>query len=155
MAIDLQIPRVWLVLTNFVVMIKWARAFFIVCLLLRHGVNSARLQTYLSASVMSALSLSFLELFNAMIGLTRSNTSQVLLFSGVRMGVWALVAPKIPPDSWQTLMTVACWSFGDTIRFGCFGMNTLFPGSRLAKDIRYTVAPVLFPIGALGKSMHV
>jgi Protein tyrosine phosphatase-like protein, PTPLA len=98
----------------------------------------------------------FLELFNAMLGSTRSNPRQVLLFCVVRAGVEYLVAPHLPSCSqWQHLMTVFLWSLGDTIRFGCFFLDSMVPGGNFAKSVRYTVGPVLFPLGALGEMLMV
>lgn len=155
MAIDLQPQRVWLVCTNFVVASKWASVFFTVYLLLRHNLESPPLQAHLTNATTAALSFSFLELFNAFVGLTRSQKLPVLVFNVVRSSVWMLVAPEIGVDAWQTLMTVTCWSFGDAIRFGCFGMDTLVPGCKIFKSVRYTVAPLIFPFGASGEVMMI
>jgi Protein tyrosine phosphatase-like protein, PTPLA len=66
-----------------------------------------------------------------------------------------LVAPLIPCSSWQHLITVFSWSLGDTIRFGTFALNTASPSWQFTKSIRFTVGPILFPIGALGEMMMV
>jgi Protein tyrosine phosphatase-like protein, PTPLA len=99
-----------------------------------------------------ALYVSFLELFNSLIGITQSKPQQVLLFSIIRYGVESIVSPYIGCSSWQHILTVACWSIGDTIRFGCFLFDTLLnETSRIPKYIRYTVGPFLFPLGTLGE----
>jgi hypothetical protein len=100
--------------------------------------------------------IGFLELFNAMLGATRSNPLQVLLFCTVRAGVEHLVASMLASCSeWQHLLTVFMWSLGDTIRFGCFLLDVLVPGARVAKTIRYTFGPLLFPLGALAEMLMV
>lgn len=146
----------WLVFSNFAVSLAWAR---VVSLLLIHEATLLHEEFSVCSNVLvpalhSALAVSFVEVFNAAVGLTRSNPSQVLTFNAVRIGVTFLVAPKLPCNCWQALMTIACWSFGDTIRFACFGVDQLV-GGRLAKSIRYTVAPLLFPFGALGEMLMV
>jgi len=113
-------------------------------------------ETKLGPDLRLALIVSFLEFFNAMSGITRSKPQQVLLFALVRASVEMLVAPLLPSCSdWQHLLTVFVWSLGDTIRFGCFLLDALVPGARLAKTIRYTVGPILFPIGATGEALMV
>jgi hypothetical protein len=100
--------------------------------------------------------IGFLELFNAMMGNTRSNPRQVLLFCIIRAGVEHLVAPMLASCSqWQHLLTVFMWSLGDTIRFGCFLLDVLVPGARFAKTVRYNTGPLLFPLGALGEMLMV
>ena len=101
-----------------------------------------------------ALAFSFIDLFNSILGLTRSKPSQVLLFASVRTGVELLVAPKLPCGAWQHLATVLCWSLGDFIRCGCFFIDGLMSspngsGFNIIKSVRYTVGPILFPIGTL------
>jgi hypothetical protein len=109
----------------------------------------------LTPALSLALYLSFLELFNALVGVTKSKPHQVLLFSIVRFGVEMLAAPLLPCGSWQHLLTVFCWSSGDTVRFFCFAWDNLVPGGRMAKAVRYTVGPLLFPFGALGEMLMV
>jgi hypothetical protein len=46
-------------------------------------------------------------------------------------------------------------SFGDLVRFGCFTVDTAVPGIRMVKSVRFTVAPILFPIGASGEMLMV
>ena len=109
----------------------------------------------LNNDVSLALAISFLELFNASIGLTRSKPHQVLLFSMVRFGVQILAAPLLPCTDWRHLLTIFCWSLGDSIRFFCFVLDIMVPQAHIAKAIRYTVGPVLFPVGALGEMLMI
>jgi Protein tyrosine phosphatase-like protein, PTPLA len=148
----------WILVTNWSLMYGWAkvlRTFY------RHwralqDVGSSVCLLKLTPDVRMATLGGFLELFNAMLGSTRSNPRQVLLFCVVRAGVEYLVAPHLPSCSqWQHLMTVFLWSLGDTIRFGCFFLDSLVPGGNFAKSVRYTAGPVLFPLGALGEMLMV
>ena len=102
-----------------------------------------------------ALWISFIEVFNCLVGFTRSPLPAVLLFSLTRMGVEKLVAPMIPCGCWQHILTVMCWSLGDTIRFGSFAINTANPSFVFVKSIRFIVGPILFPIGAGGECLMV
>ena len=148
----------WLASSNLIVSVAWARVFFLIIShrdALYDGNNNDICQDVLIPATHTALYLSFVELLNSLIGLTRSKPIQVLTFNAVRMGVALWIAPKLPCHCWQTLITITCWSFGDTVRFGCFGIDTLLPGGRAAKNIRYTVAPLLFPVGALGEMLMV
>lgn len=154
-----SLSAAWLVLSNIIVSLAWARVFSLLIIyrdsLLGENSDDKACQDILLPATHTALCLSFLELFNALSGLTRSKPTQVLTFNAVRMGIALWIAPKLPCHCWQALMTIACWSLGDTIRFGCFGIDTLLPGGRTAKNIRYTVAPILFPFGALGEMLMV
>jgi hypothetical protein len=47
------------------------------------------------------------------------------------------------------------WGFGDMVRFGCFAIASAAPQVRLVKSIRYTVGPILFPIGTFAEMMMV
>jgi hypothetical protein len=44
---------------------------------------------------------------------------------------------------------------GLVFRFACFCLDSLVPGGRLAKAVRYTVAPLLFPVGGGGEFLMV
>jgi hypothetical protein len=151
--------RSWLLMTNGTIMVGWARTLRVLyrsldLLRQQHPASplcTGRLMDYTKLALM----LSFLEVTNAGMGFTRSKPHQVLLFSVVRLGVELLVAPMLPCGGWQHLLTVACWSAGDTIRFGCFVLDSLVPGGSLAKSVRYTVGPLLFPIGAAGEMFMV
>lgn len=153
------IRRTWLILSNATMMIGWLR----VWLLLVRKYAEIRLhpvaicEEQLVPALRFALAVSFVELLNALIGVTRSKTQQVLLFAVIRMGVQVYVAPLLDSCSaWQNLLTVACWSLGDTVRFACFWLDNVVPGgSRWAKSVRYTVGPVLFPLGTVGEMLMV
>ena len=140
-------------------MIMWARAMYVLISsgwqTLADENNDTCLQT-LRPSLLMALAVSYVELFTSLVGLTRSNPMQVLLFSTVRAGVEVLVAPLIPCGSWQHLWTALCWGLGDVVRFGCFTVDSLMPGAGTAvKSIRYTVGPIMFPLGAGGEMLMV
>ena len=117
--------------------------------------ESSVCQDTLTPAVLLALYLSFLELFSAVIGATRSKPHQVLLFALVRFGVQVLAAPLLPCQAWQHLLTLLCWGLGDTVRFSCFAVDVLFPKGYIAKAIRYTVGPIIFPFGATGEMLMV
>jgi Protein tyrosine phosphatase-like protein, PTPLA len=102
-----------------------------------------------------ALWISLVEVFNCVAGFTRSPLPAVLLFSFTRLGVENIVGPLLPCTSWQHLLTVFSWSLGDTIRFGSFAINTMDPTVTLAKSVRFTIGPILFPLGAFGEMMMV
>eukprot|EP00934_Nitzschia_sp_Nitz4_P005236 Nitzschia sp. Nitz4//scaffold4_size323378//5457//6077//NITZ4_000603-RA/size323378-processed-gene-0.317-mRNA-1//-1//CDS//3329553228//5226//frame0 len=150
--------QVWLTLSNFLTSAAWSRVAFVV---LSSGFaklseeDSTVCSETLQNAVRTALVISFVEVFNCVVGFTRSPLAAVLLFSSVRAGVEFLLAPLIPCGSWQHLLTVLMWGLGDTIRFGCFAFDTAFPGVRMAKSIRFTVGPILFPIGASGEMLMV
>ena len=148
------LKHAWLVSTNFVIAFMWARVFLL-------GVRTAGWmgpQTATSRDEMCAedlgdavevaLYVSFIELVSSLIGVTRSPIWAVAMFSSVRFGVETLVAPMIECTSWQHLLTVIVWGLGDTIRFGTFTILSAFPGATIVKSIRYTISPLLFPVGA-------
>jgi hypothetical protein len=147
----------WIALTNLVIATSWA-----ICLVkaLRYvwlddrDLDGEACEN-LGVSVQHALLVSFLELVNALLGLTRSPILAVLLFSWTRFGVERLVSPMIPCDNFYHLLTIICWSLGDVVRFSTFFINTIAPGIIIVKSIRFTVGPILFPIGAFGEMMMV
>jgi hypothetical protein len=154
--------RAWLLMTNATMMIAWARALRVMyrnsdSLLASSadGTSSDVCQGILTDYTKLALIISFFEVTNAGMGFTRSKANFTLLFAVIRIGVELLVAPLIPCNSWQHLLTVFCWSLGDTVRFGCFVLDQLVPGGTLAKSVRYTVGPMLFPFGAGGEMLMV
>uniref|UniRef100_A0A7S3DQR9 very-long-chain (3R)-3-hydroxyacyl-CoA dehydratase n=1 Tax=Entomoneis paludosa TaxID=265537 RepID=A0A7S3DQR9_9STRA len=103
-----------------------------------------------------ALALSFMEVFNAAAGLTRSKPQLAALFCMVRAVMQLGVAPLLSDCQVPAhIFTITCWSLGDMIRFGCFLLDLLVPGGTVAKRIRYTVGPLLFPLGALGEVLMV
>jgi Protein tyrosine phosphatase-like protein, PTPLA len=154
--------RAWLVLTNAAMMLGWLR---VLLLLVREYETLCRHQDPTPVTVcedqlvpvlQTALAISFVELLNAIAGVTRSKPQQVLLFAVIRMGVELLVAPLLDSCSaWQHLFTVACWSLGDTLRFSCFFLDNVVPGGSWAKSVRYTVGPILFPLGTVGEMLMV
>ena len=156
------LKQAWLMTTNFVIAVMWARAFSTgltvgwMALSSRSGNDEQESSSSvdniclddLGGSVKVALYASFLELFSSLLGITRSPIWAVGLFSCVRFGVEKLVAPMVPCTSWEHLLTVIVWGLGDTIRFGCFAMLSVFPGATMLKSIRFTISPLLFPVGA-------
>ena len=155
----LSLGSLWLAASNFITAAAWGRVALIVVAAIAFGDLSSSesniCSTTLVPTVKMALIISFIEIFNCLAGLTRSPLLAVLLFSCTRAGVEYLVEPMIPCGSWQHLLTVSMWGLGDFIRFGCLGMVTLFPEAQVFKSIRFTVAPVLFPIGASGEMLMV
>mmetsp|Transcript_15163 Transcript_15163/g.18464 ORF Transcript_15163/g.18464 Transcript_15163/m.18464 type:complete len:287 (-) Transcript_15163:18-878(-) len=106
--------------------------------------------------IIQALMVSTIELFNSIFGLTKSKPHQVLLFTSVRTGVELIAAPHLPCNSYQHLITIVCWSLDGIVRFGCFALDAIFSilgynSVTLIKSIRYTVGPMLFPLGAGGE----
>lgn len=150
----------WLIACNFATSLAWANVLFTLIthasqLLVVEDESDEECNGTLGFATNVALVVSFLEVFNCLTGFTRSPLPAVLLFSCTRMGVEKLVAPMIPCQSWQHLLTVACWSMGDTIRFGSLAVVTANPSLTIAKSIRFTIGPVLFPIGAAGEMLMV
>jgi hypothetical protein len=109
----------------------------------------------LRPALFAALAVSMMELATSLLGLTRSKPLQVLLFASVRSGTELIVTPMIGCSSWQHIFTTFCWSLGEVVRFGCFAVDGMFPDGRVAKSIRYTVGPILFPLGAAGEMLMV
>lgn len=141
-----QTVRIWLVISNAIMMLCWIAV--VVAL-------SGDCDEDLTPRLRIALCVSFLELFNAVTNCTRSKPAQVLLFAVIRLGVELIVTPAVSCASWPHMFTVACWSIGDTVRFGCFLLDHIFESSNYPKTIRYTVGPFLFPLGALGEMLMV
>ena len=201
----------WLVLCNICVAASWLKVFtLIVTYLLSEqqqladskadaaetGVemeDNSFCELQIRPAVYTALMTSFIEVVNSLLGFTKSPLPAVLLFSCTRFGVEQFIGPKIPCTCWQHLLTVACWSLGDTVRFSSLAIVTLAAStttnttsntttgenttgsssssstknsssstpslteriSYVAKSIRFTVGPVLFPIGASGEMFMV
>ena len=108
----------------------------------------------------TALAISSIELLNSLLGLTKSKPHQVLLFSSVRTGVEMLLGPLLPCNSPQHLWTVGCWALDGLFRFGCFGLDALlslcgYESLPMIKSVRYTIGPLLFPLGAGGEMFMV
>mmetsp|Transcript_6302 Transcript_6302/g.9154 ORF Transcript_6302/g.9154 Transcript_6302/m.9154 type:complete len:227 (+) Transcript_6302:123-803(+) len=172
-----MISKTILVLGNIAMALGW---FHVLLVYINYGWNGISSNDPLESSlevceetlrprIMMALGLSTIELFTSLVGLTRSKPHQVLLFSSVRTGVEILAAPLLPCNAWQHLWTVLCWSVGDTVRFSCFAIDALLAPAatdsgnsssstslaHMAKSIRYTVGPLLFPFGAGGEMLMV
>ena len=150
-----NMKQAWLVATNVVISASWGRVLLII---LSEGWSSLESDDSACLDVLGpplkfALGVSFLELFNCIVGLTRSPIAAVVLFSCTRLGVELLTAPLIPCGSWQHLITAGTWSLGDLVRFACFAIDTAIPGMFWVKSIRFTLGPILFPIGALAGEM--
>ena len=162
--------RVWLIGTNACMMLSWMRVLVVLGTFYGNNLQSvldpsdtARFTRTLCNDqfvpmVHSALLTSFIELFNSITGLTRSKPAQVLLFASIRFGVEHIVGSSIStcPSALSHVATVLCWSLGDSIWFGCFFLDSVASnGSRWAKYVRYTVGPILFPLGTLGEMFMV
>lgn len=153
----------WLVASNLATSLAWSRVLFMTIATISdlssgkadQGLSSSAHEDSLIRVTNFALWISFVEIFNCVAGFTRSPLPAVVLFSCTRIGVEKFVAPFIPISSWQHLLTLFVWSLGDTIRFGSFAVITAVPTITIAKSIRFTVGPVLFPIGAFGEMMMV
>lgn len=161
---DSSLTKLWMLTSNLAMSVSWFWVFVdLMTLALTDDaeksadrlVDEAQCLEQLKPTVKQALLVSFLELFNAIFGFTRSKPPQVLLFSTVRACSELLAAPLLSCASWQHLLTVACWSLGDTVRFGCFTVATLWPNAQWVKAVRYTVGPILFPVGAFGEMIMV
>ena len=107
--------------------------------------------TSLKPVLSRAIVTSFLEVFNATMGFTRSKPSNVIMFVVVRAGVEYLASPLLPYNCWQHLLAATCWACGEMVRFGCFTIDSLVGGSDTAKSVRYTVGPAAFACGTLGE----
>lgn len=153
-----KVNRFVLVSTNTVTCLAWLRVLWVTVAVPGWGGISGSDEvctTYLQPALATALLVSMVELATAILGLTRSKPIQVLLFAAVRTGTERLVTPLIGCSSWPHLFTALCWSLGEVVRFGCFAADGLRPHQSLAKSIRYSVGPVLFPLGAAGEMLMV
>lgn len=187
--------KAWLVVSNAIMMLGWLRVWcWVVWLvffsqtpedaastwapLLQQRYYFSSQKNNIQSALQTALALSFLEVGNALLGVTRSNPAHVLLFAVIRWAVQAYIAPLLLLSplyneqqqsfhycmAWQHVFTVACWSLGDSIRFACFFVDNLGSSSSSngggglstqAKYIRYTVGPLLFPLGFMGEMLLV
>jgi len=165
------LPRLWVIATNAAMALAWLRVVVVLstAAMMTNGgtlLLEDACHTVVVPAVRLALAVSFLELINALLGVTRSKPAHMLLFSTVRLGVEVLVAPRLAScAAWPHLLTVACWGTGDTIRFLCFLVDNLYAEQQhsaggaaaagLAKAVRYTVGPVIFPVGASAEMIMV
>lgn len=143
-----------LFLGNLVIHVAWLRVLPYV--LFQKKYDEDICDSIIRPRTLVALAISGIEFMNALFGLTKSKPHQVLLFASVRAGVEILVVPMIPCNSPQHLFTVLMWALDGLIRFGCFGTDALLSlfghdSPTILKSIRYTIGPVLFPLGAGGE----
>ena len=148
--------QVILFLGNAAIHIVWTRVLWSLAF---EEINEDICNSILKPQTMTALMISGIEFINAALGLTRSKPHQVLLFASVRAGVEMMVAPLIPCSAFQHIFTILMWSLDGLIRFGCFGIDALLSlfgksSPSRVKSIRYTVGPLLFPLGAGGEMVR-
>lgn len=152
--------RAILIGTNGITCLVWLRV-VLVYLVQGWGALSSEdaCDEILRPALFVALAVSALvEIGTSATGLTRSSIIQVLLFASVRTGTELWVTPLIGCGADQHLFTALCWSLGEVVRFGCFAVDQAMGekgGSHLAKSIRYSVGPILFPLGAGGEMLMV
>jgi len=153
-----NIKQSWLLFTNTLMSVHW---WYVLALFLIHGYNtlsnpsSPTCTTELRPRVLTALTISTLELLNSLTGITKSKPQQVFLFASARTGIELLLAPLLPCAAWQHLLTCGIWGLGDGVRFGCFALDAAFglvsggleSSPHWIKTVRYTVGPLLFPLG--------
>jgi hypothetical protein len=151
-----MLKRLALVASNATMMMMWARVLYIFLSNGKTLVDEETCSQLLNPALMLALKVSYLELATSLLGLTRSNYRQVMMFATVRAGVHKLIAPLTGCGSTEHLVTALCWSAGDVVRFGCFAIDSAIPQiSSAVKSVRYTVGPLLFPLGAGGEMLMV
>lgn len=148
-----SLSQVILMLGNAAIHVAWTRVLWSLAF---EGINEDNCISIIKPQTMTALMISCIEFFNAVLGLTRSKPHQVLLFASVRAGVEMMVAPLIPCSAFQHTFTILMWSLDGLIRFGCFGFDALLSllgqtSPPIVKSIRYTAGPLLFPLGAGGE----
>jgi len=157
-----KLKQAWLLITNTLTSLHW---WYVLYLFLSpsspplFSPSSSACIDRLTPAVFAALVVSTLELVNSLTGLTRSKPYQVLIFASARWAVARLIAPLIPCTAWMNLATCCIWGLGDGVRFGCFALDAAF--SMVSKEgdepphgiktVRYTVGPLLFPLGVVGE----
>jgi hypothetical protein len=150
------LKRLALVTSNATMGIMWARVLYIFLSKGHTLIDEEMCSQLLNPALMFALKVSYLELATSLLGLTRSNYGQVMMFATVRAGVQKWIAPLMGCGSGEHLLTALCWSVGDVVRFGCFAIDSAIPQlSSSVKSVRYTVGPLLFPLGAGGEMLMV
>lgn len=159
--------RVLLILGNVAMTVMWLRVLLVYKVLITEGKRGwyALTDPYtpdfceseLRRRVIGALVFSTIEIINSVTGLTRSKPLFVVIFVVVRAAVEYFAMSLLPCGAWQHLYTVLCWSLGEVVRFGCFALDSIMSSSPKAghaiKSIRYTVGPIMFPLGALGEAL--
>mmetsp|Transcript_18914 Transcript_18914/g.31289 ORF Transcript_18914/g.31289 Transcript_18914/m.31289 type:complete len:212 (+) Transcript_18914:228-863(+) len=157
-----QTKRSILIATNAITCLVWLRVVLVYAFEGWGALSSSdACDETLRPALFVALAVSALvELGTSATGLTRSSLVQVLLFASVRTGTELWVTTLIGCGAWQHLFTALCWSSGEVVRFGCFAMDQISGDSssnysNLAKSVRYSVGPILFPLGAGGEMLMV
>mmetsp|Transcript_16140 Transcript_16140/g.25169 ORF Transcript_16140/g.25169 Transcript_16140/m.25169 type:complete len:211 (+) Transcript_16140:70-702(+) len=148
-----SIKTILLVVTNAAIAIMWARVLVTMAQLALDGVEDHEewCQSALKPALRDAIAFSFIEILNALTGLTRSKPTSVALFVLARASIEILVGPELPCACWQHMFTGFMWSVGEINRFTCFTIDGITGGSDTAKSIRYSVGPVAFFLGTLGE----
>lgn len=146
-----------LVLGNALMTMGWARVLVELVSLVAFSFDEDSCRKQLYPTVVRALSLSTIELFHCMVGLTRTKSIFVMLFLVVRGGVEYFAGPDGIHDflsclHWTHIYTITCWSLGEFIRFGCFTVAEMSKSS-LPKSVRYVAGPIAFTLGALGEML--
>lgn len=153
-----KVKQIILCLGNAAIHVSWLRVLW--TLVFEPIGNEETCNVFIRPQTLTALLVSGIELLNSLLGLTKSKPHQVLLFSSVRAGVEIFLAPKLPCNAPEHLWTVACWALDGFFRFGIFGADAFlslcgFESPSLLKTVRYTVGPLLFPLGAGGEMFMV
>lgn len=145
---------------NLTMQLAWLRVVLILAFDENARKEEEACETKIHTATITALAFSLIELLNSLLGLTKSKPHQVMLFSLTRTGVEMLLAPLLPCGCIEHIITVSCWALDGIIRFGCFGADALlsmfgYESVPFIKSIRYTIGPMLFPIGAGGEMFMV
>ena len=153
MATTPRIKTVLLVTTNAAITMMWARVLVTMAQLLLNDIedHDEWCQSALKPALRDAIAFSFIEILNALTGLTRSKPMSVALFVLARASVEMLVGPQLPCSCWQHTFTGLMWSVGEINRFSCFTIDGITGGSDTAKSVRYSVGPVAFFWGTSGE----
>lgn len=155
--ISLKLKSILLFIGNTAIAIAWLRVIFT---FMTQSITEENTCQSVRRQTLFALSISAIELLNSVLGLTKSKPHQVLLFSATRAGVELFLAPLMPCNALEHLWTVGCWALDGPFRFGCFAVDSFltvfgFKEVPMVKSIRYTVSPMIFPLGAGGEMFMV
>lgn len=96
---------------------------------------------------------SLVEVLQALLGWTKTKPLNAAVFV-VGRGFIALYIARFAVNfhSLAFLLTATFWSIGESVRFFCFALSTVQPSLRInLMHIRYTVGPILFPLGFIGE----